>query len=527
MPVRESTASHRVACVIRTVLLSCVLLWGGRGVKAGELRPSTYFGIQVVDEQTGRGVPMVELNTTGSVPYYTDSAGWVAFFEPGLMNRKVWFGIASHGYECPADFLGSHGVMLETKPGASAHLKIKRINIAERLYRITGEGIYRDSVLLGHSVPIAEPLLNAEVTGQDGILTAVYRGKLYWLYGDTTRASYPLGNFAMSGATTELPGKIDPANGINLKYFVGPDGFAKKMAPMEGEGVVWLFGMVTLPDESGRERMIAFFHRRRGLGAVLENGFVAYNDEKEQFEKLKAVPLTPALFPTGYPFRPIAGPAKNFIYFTAPYPALRVRADWNSYLDLSAYEGFTCLSPGTRFHGAQGTKLERDSEGALVWAWKTNTPPIDPREQDELIAAGKMKREESPFRLQDADKGTPVRLSNCSCFWNEYRRRYIMVASEVEGATVLGEVWYSEAESPEGPWVAARKIITHANKPGDPHDFYNPTQHPFFDEKGGRIIYLEGSYVNTFSGNPHQTPYYEYNQIMYRLDLADPRLKLY
>ncbi len=40
------------------------------------------------------------------------------------------------------------------------------------------------------------------------------------------------------------------------------------------------------------------------------------------------------------------------------------------------------------------------------------------------------------------------------------------------------------------------------------------------------MIYLEGSYVNTFSGNPHPTPYYEYNQIMYRLDLSDPRLKL-
>jgi hypothetical protein len=44
--------------------------------------------------------------------------------------------------------------------------------------------------------------------------------------------------------------------------------------------------------------------------------------------------------------------------------------------------------------------------------------------------------------------------------------------------------------------------------------------------RGGRVIYLEGSYVNTFSGNPHPTPYYEYNQIMYRLDLADARLNL-
>jgi len=94
------------------------------------------------------------------------------------------------------------------------------------------------------------------------------------------------------------------------------------------------------------------------------------------------------------------------------------------------------------------------------------------------------------------------------------------------GATALGEVWYSEADRPEGPWVHARKIISHANQPGDAHDFYNPTQHPFLDREGGRVIYLEGSYVNTFSGNPHPTPCYEYNQIMYRLDLSDPRLRL-
>ena len=47
-------------------------------------------------------------------------------------------------------------------------------------------------MLLGRKPPIREPLLNAEITGQDGILTAVYRGKTYWLYGDTGRLSYAL-----------------------------------------------------------------------------------------------------------------------------------------------------------------------------------------------------------------------------------------------------------------------------------------------------------------------------------------------
>ncbi len=42
---------------------------------------------------------------------------------------------------------------------------------------------------------------------------------------------------------------------------------------------------------------------------------------------------------------------------------------------------------------------------------------------------------------------------------------------------------------------------------------------------GGRLIYFEGTYTQTFSGNPVATPRYDYNQIMYRLDLADPRLE--
>ena len=489
--------------------------------KAGQ-----YFAIEVVDEQTGRGVPMVELQTTSGARYYTDSNGLVAFYEPGLMDSKVFFGVASHGYEFPADGFGIRGVTLETKSGGRARLKIKRFNIAERLYRITGHGIYRDTVLLGRKPPIEKPLINAQVTGQDGILTAVYGGKLYWFYGDTNRLSYALGNFSMAGATTPLPEKIDPAVGINLEYFTNRDRFVKPMVPIGGEGVVWFFGLVVLPDDSGRQRMLSFFQRRRGLGAVLENGFVVFNDEKEQFEKLRDVPVDPPIFPTGYPFRAHGPEEGGYLYFTAPYPALRVKADFKSYLDLASYEGYTCLKAGTRYASNEEAQLERGPDGKLVWGWKKNTPPLNAREQRDLIAAGKMKRDESPFRLQNAEDGEPILLNNCSCFWNEYRKKYIMIASQAFGTTMLGEVWYSEADRPEGPWVNARKIITHANKPGDAHDFYNPTQHPFFDQDGGRVIYLEGSYVNTFSGNPHPTPYYEYNQIMYRLDLSDPRLKL-
>ena len=84
---------------------------------------------------------------------------------------------------------------------------------------------------------------------------------------------------------------------------------------------------------------------------------------------------------------------------------------------------------------------------------------------------------------------------------------------------MLGEVYLAEAAALEGPWVRAKKILTH-----DRYSFYNPKHHPFMVEEGGRFIYFEGTYSNTFSGNEHPTPRYDYNQVLYRLDLAQPEL---
>src|SRR5262249_17747990 len=108
-----------------------------------------------------------------------------------------------------------------------------------------------------------------------------------------------------------------------------------------------------------------------------------------------------------------------------------------------------------------------------------------------------------------------------SVYWNNYRRRWVMIFVEEHGSSYLGEVWYAEADTLLGPWVYARKIATHNR-----YDFYNPKQHPFFDKDNGRILFFEGTYTNTFSGNPEATPRYEYNQVLYKLDLADSRLNL-
>jgi len=81
-----------------------------------------YFRITVVDEQTGRGVPLVELETTNNIKHYTDSNGVVAFHEPGLMGQSVFFFVRSHGYEFPKDGFGMQGRALDVKDGGRATL---------------------------------------------------------------------------------------------------------------------------------------------------------------------------------------------------------------------------------------------------------------------------------------------------------------------------------------------------------------------------------------------------------------------
>ena len=124
--------------------------------------------------------------------------------------------------------------------------------------------------------------------------SVVYRGRIFWLWGDTMRLSYPLGNFRTACAWSELPGKggLTPGQGADLHYYVGKDGFTKQMCPLDGkEGVVWLFGLCVVRDDAGEERLVAHYSRHGGLEKVFEHGIAIFNDEKEIFERAVELPL--------------------------------------------------------------------------------------------------------------------------------------------------------------------------------------------------------------------------------------------
>ncbi len=487
---------------------------------AAPVDPDAYFAIQIVDDETGRGVPLVELTTVHGVTFVTDSAGRVAFFEPGLMNRKVYFTVRSHGYEFPKDGFGAPSLIVETTPGASVRAEIRRVNLAERLYRLSGAGIYRDTILLGLPAPMTEPLLNASVTGQDSVFGTIYRDRIYWFWGDTGRVRHALGNFHASGATSPLPGEsgTKPYQAINYTYFTDDEGFAKGMAPMPGKGPTWISGLTVLPDESGRQRMVAGYAKIQNYLETHARGIAIFEDDSELFVHAREIPLDAPLYPIGHAVQFEDGHGER-VYFSQSLPLVRTSsATVEGYLDFETYETFTPLREGTRFEDRQ---LERNGDGAIVYDWKPNTDLVGPQEQAKLIEDGFLAAEEALFAPRDLLTGDPILLHGGAVEWNPYRERWVLIASQLYGTSVLGELWFAEADSPLGPWVYARKIVTH-----DSYTFYNPKHHPFLDEEDGRLIYFEGTYTELFSGANHRTPRYDYNQILYRLDLSRPELQL-
>jgi hypothetical protein len=440
-----------------------------------------FFEIQTVDEESGRGVPMVELTTPDQTRFVTDSAGRVAFSEPGWFDRPVYFQVRSHGYDVPKDGFGFAGVKLTPKAGERAEIRVRRINVAERLYRITGAGIYRDSVLLGHRAPIRQPLMNGEVTGQDSTQSVIYRGKIRWFWGDTNRASYPLGLFRMAGAVSPLPSAdgLHISEGVDLDYFTGDDGFARRMVDLpEREGLIWIDGLSVVAGKEGNERLIAHYSRRHGLDTEIEHGLAIYEDDRDVFVRLKSLPDDEKWrFPRDHPII-VQGEDGPWLTIGETLPNIRVRAAMEDVSDPSRYEAW---------------------DGAK---WSSTASPAPPQ----------------PWTEHGA--GRRIRLHRGTVRWNAWRQRWIGIMCEIGGtASHLGEIWYAEARQVTGPWGPAVKIVTH-----DRQTFYNPVHHAHFDEDGGRLIYFEGTYTHTFSGNPEVTPRYDYNQILYRLDLDHPRL---
>jgi hypothetical protein len=314
-----------------------------------------------------------------------------------------------------------------------------------------------------------------------------------------------------------VQGGLDPSVGVELTYFIGKDGFAKPTCQMPGEGPTWVDGLAVVKDADGRERLFAHYLKVKPPLTVYRQGIAEFVSEKQEFEPRIVFPESAVTIPSGHSFELEDGGTK-FVYFAKPYGVVRVRAAADAILDPEQYETYSCLVAGSR---AEALSVERDGAGQVHYGWKRDTPPLTPDLQQKLVRGGQLKAHECLYLVRDVETDKRVRIHHGCVNWNPYRGKWLMITSETFGTSLLGEVWYAESDSPLGPWAYARKIVTH-NK----QSFYNPRHHPFFNQKDGRVIFFEGTYTHTFSGNDEQTPRYDYNQIMYQLDLDDERLRL-
>ncbi|HZV35244.1 MAG TPA: hypothetical protein VFB72_11780 [Verrucomicrobiae bacterium] len=426
--------------------------------------------IQVVDKENGWPVPLVKLRTVNNTEFVTDNAGIVAFDLPELMNREVWLDVRGDGYGVPTDGFGNSGVRLKMMPGGNQRIEVTRSMIARRLGRLTGSGIFGEVQKLGGEKDWRE----TGVLGCDSVQNAVYRGRLHWVWGDTALPNYPLGIFDGTSAVTATNplSSFEPPARLRLDYFTDVKGAPRGIAKMPGPGPTWLTGLVSLPDASGREHLVATYSKIRGHLQPYQFGLCVWNDATESFEPFKVIWDKASggkrpLVLDGHAVKWTDSAGKKWILFCNPFPLARCPATFESWGDTNSWEAL---------------KPQRT--------------------------------------LTSADEHEKIEVHSGAIAWNPWRRRWVTVFVQNHGKpSILGEVWYAEADTPTGPWGPAVKILSHEN-----YTFYNPALHPEFVPDKSPVLLFEGTYSAEFANHPQPTPKYNYNQILYRLDLDDPRL---
>ena len=267
-----------------------------------------------------------------------------------------------------------------------------------------------------------------------------------------------------------------------------------------------MFGLLAMKDEQGHERLFSGYSRQQGLVPADEKGVAEYQSETGEFRVFAARDKKEAWrMPMGHAVR-VKTTAGDHWYFTAPFAQVRVTATVDALRDADDYE------------------MLRFDPTTSSWVWQSNNPPTTANEEKIMLENGEMKPDQARYQIKDRATGKLIQLHRASIQWNQWRKRYVMIAvqaGESSDPSPLGEVWYSECEAIDGPWATAVKVATHPA-----YSFYNPIHHEFWDREGGKIIYFEGTYTKEFSGQTQATPRYDYNQLLYRLDLSDSRLRL-
>lgn len=424
--------------------------------------------INIVEKGSGWPVPLVELRTTHNVRFVSDNAGVIAFDLPELMGVETWFFVEGHGYGVPADGFGYRGVRLKPQPGALLTVEVERRLPAKRLGRITGGGLFGEAEQLG----LETDWRDQGILGCDSVQTAVHNGRMYWAWGDTTLAGYPLGLFHMLSGTTQVQplDSFEPPVRLRYDYFVDDAGKPREVAKMPGRGPTWVSGYVSLPDRSGVSRLVGTYVKVEPPLTVYECGLCVWDEAAQQFKQHRVLwrktddAAEPPLVPDGHPTRWTDEKGCPWLLFGDPFPRLQCEPTFEAWSNPDAWQA------------------------------------VEPQ-ADVPTATGDMR----------------IKPHRGSIAWNAYRQKWVTVFTQLGGKpSFLGEIWYAEADAPSGPWGHAQKVVTHNN-----YTFYNPRLHPEFTPADSPLVLFEATYTRAFANQAEATPRHDYNQVLYRLDLDE------
>jgi hypothetical protein len=489
----------RASCLCAFVLIARFVASQGLAIAHAGGDASAAFRIEIVDASNGWPVPLVELRTTGNLRFVSDNAGIIAMDAPELMQRETWFFVSGHGYEVPADGFGFRGVRVTAEPGRAMQIKVTRTSIAKRLGRITGAGIFAESQKLGERLEWRE----SGVVGCDSVQNTVHCGRLFWLWGDTALFHYPLGVFDATSATTVLRPieKFEPPIALKFDYFVDDKGMPRGVARMPGEGPTWVTDYVSLPDADGRERLVAVYSKIRKPMNVYEWGLCAWDDERARFEHVKTMWREDAAAQKdvgdgeGESKHERAADAKDDRATESSACPEGHASFWTDEQGVK-WALFGNPLPKFRCHATYEAFLDADS-------WERLAP------QETVRIAGEDNAERK------------VKPHSGSIAWHPWRNRWVAVFMQWWGEpSAFGEVWYAEADGPLGPWGPAVKILSHDN-----YTFYNPRIHAEWFDADSPALIFEGTYSKEFANKPEPTPRYDYNQVLYRVDLDEVALE--
>ncbi|EMI18312.1 coagulation factor 5/8 type domain protein [Rhodopirellula maiorica SM1] len=270
-------------------------------------------------------------------------------------------------------------------------------------------------------------------------------------------------------------------------YEIPADGFGfrgVRLTPRRGQTLTVAVHRTAIAKRIGRLTGSGLFAESHKLGDELawndgrletyEAGLCEWNESTSEFQIVRTVWKAsdggppPSLAEEGHPSFWTDAAGTRWLLFGNPLPRIQIAANYEAWKDFEN--------------------------------WKTLTPQKT---------------------LRTVVDGVEIEPHSGSIAWNPYRQRWVSVFMQRFGKpSAFGTLWYAEADSPMGPWGTAIEILSHDN-----YTFYNPRLHPELTPAGKPILLFEGTYTAEFANQAVPTPYYDYNQILYRLDLDDPALQ--